>query len=340
MPHCVLISFQAAIFIILLCLPRIGLSQVLLPTLRISVENAPTHVQTMAVRRFAEELTTRLEGVLDVKFSDSAQLYRDRDVFTALREGKLEMAVPGTWQVARFESNISLFLLPEFYGRSANATYKVLQSSVGKELNTRIEQALGVVIVGTWLDLGYANLFSTNKKITSLHDIQGMRIRVAGGRANELRLQAAGAETLTIPWPDFPLWLGKREVDGVLTTYETIRSAKLWEKGLAFAYEDKEYFPQYIPIINRRFWSKLPQNVRETIIECWENAAEWEHGAAVHAQQEARNTLKRNGIAIVTPSQEELTSARTFLLKYQDDIVKKLGLDQNLVMRSIELLHE
>ncbi len=331
-------SMVLFLFVTLLFSPYTCFCQNILPLLRISVENAPTHIQTMAVRRFADDLRTQLAGSINVEFFDSAQLYRDRDVFTALREGKVEMAVPGTWQISRFEPNISIFLLPEFYGRNAQATYTVLNSDVGTKLKEGIEDALHVVTIGTWLDLGHAHIFSVDTKITSRHDIQGLRIRVAGGEANELRLQALGAQTLTIPWPDFPLWLGKHEVDGVLTTYETIRSAKLWEKGIRFVYEDSEYFPQYIPIMNKRFWSKLSKKQQDIIISCWEKAAAWEHEAAKQAQDEARDTLVQHGAIIVTPSEQELSSTRTFLFDSQESIINTLGLNKELVEQTKSLL--
>ena len=188
---------------------------------RISVENMPEHVQTQAVRRFAQALAKEAGDVLRVEFHDSASLFRDADVFSALTEGKAEMAVPGTWHIARYQPDVNIFLLPMFYGRSAADNHAVLQSEVGAELDRRIEDALDVKIPGKWLDLGHANLYATGRPLNNLGDVKGLRIRVAGGEANIMRLQAAGALAMSIPWPDFPLALAQREADGVLTTHET-----------------------------------------------------------------------------------------------------------------------
>lgn len=309
-----------------------------LPVMRISVENAPSHVQAQAVRRFADALKTRLDDVLDIRFHDSARFYRDQDVFAALEAGRLEMAVPGTWHVAKYEPNTGLFLLPAFYGRSAEDTHRVLNSTVGTELTRRIENALNVVVPGSWMDLGHAHLFTRTARITTLDNIRNLRIRVAGGRANELRLQAVGAKTMSVPWPDFPRLLAAGDVDGTLTTYETIRSARLWEKGINHVYEDGEYFPQYVPIIAARFWQRLTPRMRSVITTAWEEAATWEREAARQAQADAKQQLENHGAEIIVPSLETARAWREVLLKDQDAVIVTLGLDQDLVNRAMRHL--
>lgn len=306
-----------------------------LPLMRISVENTASHIQAQAVRRFAEELTTRLDDVLDIHFQDSARLYRDKDVFAALEAGRLEMAVPGTWYVAKYEPNVGLFLLPAFYGRSAEDTHRVQNGPVGEELTRNIELALNVVIPGAWLDLGHAHLFLRSTRVTDLRDIKGLRIRVAGGKANELRLQSVGARAMSIPWPDFPRLLAEGDVDGTLTTYETVRSARLWEKGIRYVYEDCEYFPQYVPIISARFWKRLTPRMRQVITTAWDHAAAWEREAARQAQLASRQELEQHGAEIIVPTNATIRARREALLRNQDAVVVTLGLNKALVSRAM-----
>ena len=84
-------------------------AQPLLPKMRISIENSDTHVQTQAIKKFAENLKQKLKDDIDVQFFSNATLFRDRDVIQALGQGKVEMAVPGTWHFTRFEPNVGIF---------------------------------------------------------------------------------------------------------------------------------------------------------------------------------------------------------------------------------------
>lgn len=305
---------------------------------RISVENDSNHIQARAVRRFAEELAEKTKGVLRVEFRDNASMFRDKDVFSALSEGKVEMAVPGTWHVARFVPDVGMFLLPYFYGRSAEDTHAVLASDVGEELNKRVEDFLGVAVPGHWLDLGHAHLYTLDRKLESFWDIDGLKMRVAGGRANEMRLEYAGARVVSIAWPDFPLWLDNREVDGVLTTHETVRSAALWNNGLSYCLEDGEYFPMYVPMIASRVWRHLPQDVRSLIVDIWNGSAAWEREMALKAQQDARQDLVANGMTIVTPDKDEIRAWRSRLMEMQDEMISLLGVDAALYARAMHVL--
>ncbi len=307
---------------------------------RISVENQPSHVQVQAVRRFAQALEKQFGDRLQVELHDSASLFRDADVFGALIEGKIEMAVPGTWHVARYQSGVNIFLLPLFYGRSAVENHAVLDGEVGQELNRRIEDALGVVVPGKWLDLGYANLYMLQRRVTTPEDLKHLKIRVAGGQANALRIQAMGAESVIVPWTDLPLWLERRKIDGILTTNETIRSAKLWEHGLQFCLEDREYFPMYVPIVSARLWRLLPEDIRQGVRELWDETALWEREQAVTAQQEARKALEDHGVEFVVPDQEQIRAWRKKLLVHQKKIMNAVGIDEALYQQAAAILKQ
>ncbi len=309
-----------------------------LPQMRISVENSATHVQAKSVKRFANEIRQKLKGRIDVKFFQNARLFRDKDVIQAVHQGKLEMAVPGTWHVSRFVPNISVFLLPAFYGRSAQDTYKLLDSDVGEVLNRGIEDKLQLKVLGRWIDLGHAHLFGVNQKITRHEDIQGMKVRVAGGIANELRIAALGGLPVSIAWPDLPVYLQQGKVDAVLTSYESIKSARLWEKGIRFVFEDREYFPQYIPLIRLAFWRKLSPDTQQTIFNTWEKYVDLARKQAAEAQISAKRILIEKGVKIVVPTSERLVFWRRHIISHQPKIIEKLKIDHDLVDRISEIL--
>ena len=312
----------------------------LLPKLRISLENTQTHVHTQAVAEFARDLGRKLKGKLDIDVYTNASLFRDRDIIQALAHGKVEMAVPGTWHITRFEPNVGIFLLPVFYGRSAGANYLVLDSDVGREINRRIETGLGLKVIGRWMDLGHAHLFGVNRIIGSRADLKDIRIRVAGGIANKLRIKALGAAPCIIAWPDLPEHMLRHRVDAVLTSYETIRSAKLWEKGITSVYEDMEYYPQYVPLIRNDFWSRLSPQVQETILETWERHLDHAREMAAQAQSDAKRDLIAHGVTVTTPDKNQLTATRNHLMTYQDAFARQTRIDPQLAEQVTELLND
>ena len=303
----------------------------ILPKMRISVENTDTHVQTMAVKRFADDLKIKLSGQIDVQLYTNAQLFRDRDIIQALGHDRVEMAVPGTWHVTRFEPNVGLFLLPVFYGRSVEDNHAVLDSEIGIDINRRIERNLRQKVVGRWLDLGHAHLFGVNHAIADHKDIAGLRVRVAGGIANKLRIEAFGGKPTIIPWPDLPEYMRRNRIDALLTSYETIRSARLWEAGVDHVFEDCEYFPQYVPMVRLSFWDKLPPAIQETIMTTWEAYVDESRRAAAEAQVRAKEKLLRHGVKVVVPDPRQIERWRNQLLGQQQRFIQALDIDPELV---------
>ena len=89
------------------------------PMLLISTENGPDHVQTLIVRRFVDRVRDCCADRIDVDHRFGGELYRDRDVLAALVQGKIGMAVAGTWQLDQVAPDTGAFMLPVFYGRTA-----------------------------------------------------------------------------------------------------------------------------------------------------------------------------------------------------------------------------
>lgn len=302
--------------------------------LRISSENTPSHVQTRALSRFAESVEAASDGRIDVEFYHSAQLFRDRNVISALAAGKVEMAVPGTWQLDRFVPDMGVYMLPLFYGRTVEQHHQVRDGALGDEISRRIESDLGVHVPGRWLDLGYAHLFFTDQQVRSHEDLKDLRIRVPGGIANAARIEAFGAKPTVIAWPDLPQALRDRRVAGMITTHETVRSAELWESGVSYVFEDKEYFAQYVPLIGGRFWQGLPDDLKAVIDSSWEQVVDQEREDAMASQNEARETLASQGIQIATPDADALAKWRLIAREKEPEIVQQVGIDPQLVIQA------
>ncbi|MBF0168937.1 MAG: TRAP transporter substrate-binding protein DctP [Alphaproteobacteria bacterium] len=310
------------------------LAQAPQPTLRISTENAEDHVQTRAVARFIGQLRQRLGDSLKVEFYSEARLFRDRDVIRALEQGRVEMALPGIWQFDRFVPDVGLYFLPVLYGQDDLAINRLRDGEIGAEVNRRIETDLDVKVLGRWIDLGPAQIFTMKKQIKKPDQMAGLIIRTPGGEASALRLSAQGMKPLVIPWPDLPAALAAGRLDGLVTTFETAASAKLWEQGIRYAYEDRAYFAQYVPLISAAFWNRLSAQHKKALSDSWEATVGQSRVSAAQAQAVARSVLIANGLRITTPSLQEGEQARSQLMKRQPEMIKSLGIDPSLPERA------
>lgn len=300
---------------------------------RISLETGPNHVRNLSMKTFVEKLKAESAGKLEVEFYEGAALYKDRDVPKALAQGSLEMALPGLWQLDKFVPDAVIVDLPMFYGATAEQVYAVLDGPVGQELNKKLESKLRVHIVGKYMDLGHVNLFST-QPIDGYDDVLGKKVRIPGGAASAERFKALGANPVLVPWPDVPLAMTQGTVDALITTFESVRSAKLWDANVKHAYADRETFYQYVPMISKAFWDKTTPEIRKFITDTWASAIDEIRKTAAERQQEARQDAEKAGIKVVDPTPEDLKAARQKLMAAQDEIIKATGIDPELVKRA------
>lgn len=241
------------------------------------------------------------------------------------------MAVPGIWHLDRYAPDLAVFLLPSFYGSTTDETRDLVDGELGRELNSQLEAALNVVVLGRWLDLGHAHLFSIDRPIASADDIAGTVVRFAGGRGNELRLAALGARPVSIPWPDLPAALARGRVDAILTTYETVASARLWEHGIRYAYEDSQHFSRYVPMVSASFWRRLSPDVRSILREEWEALVDSARTRAATAQREARARLLAHDVVIHVPGADELRTTRAALLAHEAGFARELAISPTVL---------
>lgn len=322
-----------------LTLALAGLAVALLPQgaafaqtkMRISLDTNSTHVRNISSEAFAALLNQRLQGKLAVEVFPSAQLFRDRDIPKALRQNAVEMGIPGTWQLDGVAPNTAIQTLPMFYGVDEDTVHKIMDGKVGQFINKRMEEKLKVKILGKWMDLGFQHFYSVGKPINNYNDLKGMKIRFPGGSANAARIKALGASPTLIPWPDLPLALSQGVVEGVTTTHLSSVTAKLWDSGLKYSFEDFQYFGQYVPMVNLDFWNKQPKDVQDAILAAWNGSIDHERKIAHDVQIESRDVLKKHGMTIVTASPADIVAARRLLMKTQADLVKEMKIDPDAV---------
>ena len=143
-------------------------------------------------------------------------------------------------------------------------------------------------------------------------------------------MTALGGDPLTIAWPELPNSLLNGKVDAVLTSYETVASAKLWELGIRSVYEDRQYFAQYVPISSGLFWDRLPPEVQEIVLQSWESIVDQARREASVAQAVSRSLMVSNGVAITLAGTEQIRQTRGKLISEEADMVRQLGISSDI----------
>jgi TRAP-type C4-dicarboxylate transport system substrate-binding protein len=309
-------------------------------TFKLSVETNEKMDVNVGLKVFRCLLEKNSKGRLKVDYYHSAQLYKGKDEPKALKIGTLQMAVPGIWLLDAIDRHASITSLPMFYGLPDEVLTRLIDMEVGKSLSERFEKKLDVKILGRWYWHGNSGVGTKNKPIRTLEDWKGQKIRVAGGAANALRLEAFGAKTMLIPWPDVPMAMIQGTVDGLVTGVVPVRTAKLWETGLRYWTQDNAAFVFFVPMMNGKFWRSLPKDLQKVILDTWEEQVDYERGNLVLLEGKSREEMMENGIEIIYPPQEEMARWRARIMPTQEKVVEETGMDKDFVARVQKSIEE
>lgn len=304
---------------------------------RIALDTNNSHPRNQGVQLFIKELKARTGDRFDIELYPSGQLFRDRDIPRALRQNAVEMGVPGTWQLDSSEPNAALLSLPMFYGVQPDKVLELMDGNLGRFLNRKFESRMKVKIPGPWMLLGMQNTFGVSAPI-DYQDYKGKKIRYPGGSGNAARIKELGGVGILVPWPDVPLAMSQGVMDGLLTTYESARSAKLMDSGMKYGFEDNNQFNQYVPMIRENFWKKQPAEVKAAILEAWEIAAKSERSKALGAQAAAKKQLVSQGLKVIVPTTEQIDAARKKLMTVQAQLVKDMKIDPEVAQQAYDSL--
>jgi TRAP-type C4-dicarboxylate transport system substrate-binding protein len=300
----------------------------------VSLETGPNHIRNISIKKWADLLNSKSDERLKINVFEGASKFKGSAVPTALAQGTLDMGVPGTWHLTKFIPDFGIVFLPMFFGHDRSVSYKVMDGNIGSELIQKTEQKLNVKILGRFIDIGSAITFMKSEDISGPSDYKGKRIRIAGSAAHARRYEALGANAVKVSWPDVPQALQTGMVDGVMTAFESVRSAKLWDSGLKYAYVDNHAFHQYVPMINKDVWNKLPKDLQELMQSTWDETVDPQREFTAKRDDEARLEAIKNGIIVTDASREDIRKLRDTLMPIQEKVINELRIDPGFADRA------
>jgi len=286
--------------------------------MRISVDVAGTHNRTKFMQRYADLVNQRAKGALKVEVMHSGQLFKDRDVPRALRQGSLEMGCPATWFLSSLDPNLDIFDSTLVYGASEDKLYAMLNGEMGRQIGSSIESKFQVKVLGEWFGHAPSNILTVSKPINTIEDLAGLKVRIPGGAGTAAIVRAFKASPVQAPWPDVPMALNAGTFDAVVTGNDGVVSAKLWDAGIKYAYMNRMHYSFYVPMVSAVFWKKLSPELQTLLLDSWAEIRPEGRKASKISDDAAAIEMEKNGIKLVRPPESQLAAQKAMLLSTVD----------------------
>ncbi|HZP78455.1 MAG TPA: TRAP transporter substrate-binding protein DctP [Pseudolabrys sp.] len=161
------------------------------------------------------------------------------------------------------------------------------------------------------------------KKLTSLEDIKGLKLRVAQPEQGEF-VRRFGGTSITMSAPEVPSALDRGVVDGIFTAGV---GAVLWKDLLKYGYVliinvNNSYF-----IANTDAFNKLAPDLQAKVRKVAADTARWDQDTMKEEEAASVKTLTDAGYVFTKAKPEEVARAVDTMKPYWDEWAKSRGPD-------------
>lgn len=174
-------------------------------------------------------------------------------------------------------------------------------------------------------EVGMKQLLS-NKKIASLDDINGLKVRVMQNKYHLAAWKALGAAPTPMDWGEVYVGLQQKMIDGVEQPYFFICSSRLYEVQDYMLMTNHLCQPAAL-FMSDIVYQGLPSNIQKLVDECAQIAKKETRATCDNILEERYEEIVGNGVEVVTPSPEMLAEMREKVIPANELIKQDVGED-------------
>ncbi|WP_339850972.1 TRAP transporter substrate-binding protein [uncultured Nisaea sp.] len=223
-------------------------------------EFSPLHAQS---KLFAEEIENRLPGQFVFKLYPSGQLGKEKDLMANVQAGAIEMINVASG-VMKLDKKLGVFDLPWlFYNREH--IRRAMAAGLEDAVRSRIEEVGNVKVIGVY-ENGFRHVLNTQRPIVEPFDLEGLKIRISGGKFRQGVFQQMGAQPQSVSWGETFTALQSGVVDGAEAAIYGFYEQKQYEVAKYLSLTSHVYTPSFL-LASTRFMDSLTDEQRAVFIE-------------------------------------------------------------------------
>lgn len=288
--------------------------------IRVSYETSDTHLKARTMAVFKEELEKATGGEMKVTTFPNSSLIPSKQEVTAAIRGQVEAIVPFISYYETITPKAKLLTTPLVFSGYDHLT-RAMEGSVGASINADLE-AKGLKALGFWYETPTL-VFTSDKKVATLDELKGLKIRTYPSETLESMLGALGANATVIPGSEVYLALQNGTVDGAVTTPSFAVSLKL-DEVLKYAVDIKLVLGGYIFAMNKAYYDGLDADAKSAVDAAAAAATAWNKSEINTEIQASLDAAAANGLEVITVDGAEMEKWQAAMASVYD------GLDPDL----------
>ncbi len=244
-----------------------------------------------------EELT---EGRYNIEIYDSGTLGSERSTYDYTRSGIIEMCLVGTpmW------SETPIMSVPDFpfVFRDVNHARNCYQGEVGEYIAETLEAEQPVQLM-SWFPNG-ARVFTSSKKLESLDDFKGQKLRMPNNPIHVKLAESLGANVVIMDIGEVFTALEQGVVDGQDNPLTTVKNEG-WYEVQDYVYETHHIIASLELFASNEFWEDLSTEDQAIFEQVAKETSDYAWNLYIEQLEEDKQFMKDSGLSVEEISSEE-----------------------------------
>jgi C4-dicarboxylate-binding protein DctP len=277
-----------------------------------------------AAEKFKELAEAATKGRAKIEVYANSTLYKDKEELEALQLGAVQMLAPsmakfGPLGVKEFE----LFDFPYLF-TDQQSLERVTNGPVGKEMLKRLETK-GLIGLSFW-DNGF-KIMSSNRSMHVPTDLKGLKLRIQASKVLDEQMRVLGANPQVMAFSEVYQALQTGVVDGLENVPSNLYTQKMHEVQKYMTVTNHGYIG-YAVVVNKKFWEKLPADVRSQLDGAMKEATEYANKIAQQENEAALDAIRKSGkVTVYMPTDAEKAEWRKVMLPVHKTMEERIGKD-------------
>ena len=283
--------------------------------------NASEHSMVYEVAAFFKKAAEeRSGGKIKVNLFPSGQLGKDKEIAEGVIAGNI---TGGCFNPATFSSYVPDAAIFDLFNTFDDR--KHARAVFDGALNDALVNMFAKIDIKplAFVEIGFRKLMS-NKKVETIDDIAGQKIRVMETPDQIAYWKAIGANPTPLDWGEVYMALQQGTIDANEQPEDFIRSAKLYEVQ-KYMIETSHLLQLAILFMNKNIYEDLPADIKEIVDASAKDALEQGRAASDARLAENREFLKSQGMELLPASEELRAEMKKRSQEVNAGIRKKLG---------------
>jgi tripartite ATP-independent transporter DctP family solute receptor len=222
-------------------------------TLKSSDTHPDGYPTVEAVKKMGELLSAKTGGRLCVEVFHSAQLGEEKDTIEQTKFGVIDLNRVSMGPFNNLVEETKVVSLPYIF-RSVDHMHKVMDGEIGAEIAAAFEPQGYVALA--FYDAGSRSFYNSQKPITSMADLAGMKVRVMQSDIFVDMMAAMGASATPMPYGEVYSSLQTGVIDGAENNWPSYESSGHFEVAKFYTMDEHLIVPEVL-VMSKVSWDKL-----------------------------------------------------------------------------------